>query len=182
MYLLKGYFMKKLFFILFLGGILNSANFNITGFSTDLYSKNNTNMKKIIMDLEIFTPNEANESAIKDAINVIISSFYAEDLLSSKGKEAFKDAIKKYALSKHKISISEIYILGLKTADEVDISKLIKLVEEHYKKQDLAPKTLENAEIYPNQEANKLIEEQMKATSKMLDDVKDFGDVDFYRQ
>lgn len=150
----------------------------LKNFEVDLYSKSNTSMKKITMDLDILLNDSANESALKDALNVIVSSFYAEDLLSSKGKEAFKEALKKYALSKHKINISQIYILELKQLNDIDIEKLIKVVEEHYKTSK-NPKPNINDES--RNEAQKLIEEQMRNSTKMLDNMRDFGEVDFYQ-
>ena len=185
----------KIFLILIISCFaLFAKTIELKNFEVDVYTKNNSDMKKITMDLEILANDNTNESALKDAINVITSSFYKEDLLSSKGKEAFKESIKKYALSKHKITIHSIFIITLKEAN-IDIDKIAKLLEEHYKKQNLKTQIPtndfgQNMQIPENSnikekaqnEANRLIEEQMKASSKMLDGMKDFGDVEFYGQ
>lgn len=164
---------------------LMAKTIEIKNFEVDVYTKNNSDMKKITMDLEILAHDSTNESALKDAINVITSSFYKEDLLSSRGKEAFKESLKKYALSKHKITIHSIFIITLKEVN-IDIEKIAKLLEEHYKKQNSANKDFnapeQNIQQKAQNEANRLIEEQMKASSKMLDGMKDFGDVEFYGQ
>lgn len=209
--------MKKIFLGFFLLGILEfhalfGADFEIKNLEVDLYSKTSSEMKKISMDLHIFTNEVAKSSAIKDAINVIVSSFYAQDLMSSKGKEAFKEAIKKYSASKYKIKIDDVYILSLKEIDNIDIARLVKQLDKYYKNSaNKENKSMGNSRIPSRQDeiktdfgeqdfgtsnealsvdtkieeqkkqANELIERQMKASRDMLDGIKDFGDVDFYR-
>lgn len=209
--------MKKIFLGFFLLGILEfhalfGADFEIKNLEVDLYSKTSAEMKKISMDLHIFTNEVAKSSAIKDAINVIVSSFYAQDLMSSKGKEAFKEAIKKYSASKYKIKIDDVYILSLKEIDNIDIARLVKQLDKYYKNNaNKENKSMGNSRIPSRQDeiktdfgeqdfgtsnealsvdtkieeqkkqANELIERQMKASRDMLDGIKDFGDVDFYR-
>ena len=209
--------MKKIFLGFFLLGILEfhalfGADFEIKNLEVDLYSKTSSEMKKISMDLHIFTNEVAKSSAIKDAINVIVSSFYAQDLMSSKGKEAFKEAIKKYSASKYKIKIDDVYILSLKEIDNIDIKRLVKQLDKYYKNNaSKENKSMGNSRIPSSQDeiktdfgeqdfgtsnevlsveakieeqkkqANELIERQMKASRDMLDGIKDFGDVDFYR-
>lgn len=209
--------MKKIFLGFFLLGILEfhalfGADFEIKNLEVDLYSKTSSEMKKISMDLHIFTNEVEKSSAIKDAINVIVSSFYAQDLMSSKGKEAFKEAIKKYSASKYKIKIDDVYILSLKEIDNIDIARLVKQLDKYYKNNaNKENKSMGNSRIPSSQDeiktdfgeqdfgtsnealsvdakieeqkkqANELIERQMKASRDMLDGIKDFGDVDFYR-
>lgn len=209
--------MKKIFLGFFLLGILEfhalfGADFEIKNLEVDLYSKTSAEMKKVSMDLHIFTNEVAKSSAIKDAINVIVSSFYAQDLMSSKGKEAFKEAIKKYSASKYKIKIDDVYILSLKEIDNIDIARLVKQLDKYYKNSaNKENKSMGNSRIPSSQDeiktdfgeqdfgtsnealsvdakieeqkkqANELIERQMKASRDMLDGIKDFGDVDFYR-
>ena len=205
--------MKKIFLGFFLLGILEfhalfGADFEIKNLEVDLYSKTSSEMKKISMDLHIFTNEVAKSSAIKDAINVIVSSFYAQDLMSSKGKEAFKEAIKKYSASKNKIKIDDVYILSLKEIDNIDIKRLVKQLDKYYKnnvnkesnsripssqdeiktdfgEQDFGTSnealSVDTKIEEQKKQANELIERQMKASRDMLDGIKDFGDVDFYR-
>ena len=205
--------MKKIFLGFFLLGILEfhalfGADFEIKNLEVDLYSKTSSEMKKISMDLHIFTSEVAKSSAIKDAINVIVSSFYAQDLMSSKGKEAFKEAIKKYSASKYKIKIDDVYILSLKEIDNLDIKRLVKQLDKYYKnsankesnsripssqdeiktdfgEQDFGTSnealSVDTKIEEQKKQANELIERQMKASRDMLDGIKDFGDVDFYR-
>ena len=205
--------MKKIFLGFFLLGILEfhalfGADFEIKNLEVDLYSKTSAEMKKVSIDLHIFTNEVAKSSAIKDAINVIVSSFYAQDLMSSKGKEAFKEAIKKYSASKYKIKIDDVYILSLKEIDNIDIKRLVKQLDKYYKnsankesnsripssqdeiktdfgEQDFGTSnealSVDTKIEEQKKQANELIERQMKASRDMLDGIKDFGDVDFYR-
>ena len=189
--------MKKIFLGFFLLGILEfhalfGADFEIKNLEVDLYSKTSSEMKKISMDLHIFTNEVAKSSAIKDAINVIVSSFYAQDLMSSKGKEAFKEAIKKYSASKYKIKIDDVYILSFKENKSMGNSRIPSSqdgsqdeIKTDFGEQDFGTSNEAlsvDAKIEEQKkQANELIERQMKASRDMLDGIKDFGDVDFYR-
>ena len=76
---------------------------SVEGFESDLYSKYDTNnLKKISMDLEIITrDDDVARAPIYDALNIIVGSFYAEDIMTSKGKEGFKATLIKYIDKKY---------------------------------------------------------------------------------
>lgn len=160
--------------ILFLAVFLQAQQINISNFESNLYSKNGANFKKIILDMQITSAQNANEAAIKDALNVIIGSFYAEDLMTSKGKETLKSAFIKYASQKYSIKIDSVYILGLKFAADIDIDALKSLIEQ---KCQTNSNEIENSK----KSAQKLIQEQMKNNAKIIDGMKEFGDIDFYQ-
>lgn len=180
--------MKKVLFIVFSAIFslsLGAGEIYIEGFESDLYSKNGTNLKKIVLDIQILSAGVANENAIKDALNVIIGSFYAEDLMTSKGKEGLKTAFIRYAQQKYGIKVERVYILGLKFAPELDIDALKKLIEQQCKPndntQDEAASTAPNKPEDLQKEANKLIEQQMKNNQQIIEQMRDFGEVDFYQ-
>lgn len=162
--------------ILFLIVFLQAQQINISNFESNLYSKNGENFKKIILDMQIISAQNASEAAIKDALNVIIGSFYAEDLMTSKGKETLKNAFIKYANQKYSIKIDSVYILGLKFAADIDIDALKRLIEQKCQ-------TNLNKEENSKQKksAQKLIQEQMKNNAKIIDGMKEFGEIDFYQ-
>lgn len=86
--------------------VLKLDNFEVT-----LFSK----LKKEPVNLDIsmiFEGRDVEEYDFKiiDALNVVIGSFYAEDLVMSKGKEALKVALINYARDKYAIDIDNIYI------------------------------------------------------------------------
>ena len=160
--------------ILFLIVFLQAQQINISNFESNLYSKNGENFKKIILDMQIISAQNASEAAIKDALNVIIGSFYAEDLMTSKGKETLKNAFIKYASQKYSIKIDSVYILGLKFAADIDIDALKSLIEQKCQ-------TNSNETENSKKSAQKLIQEQMKNNAKIIDGMKEFGDIDFYQ-
>ena len=109
---------------------LNAANLEIKGLQADIYTKNN-GLKKIELDVEVISRDETlNRSAIYDALNVVVGSFYAEDLMTSMGKENFKNTFVKYVSKKHNIELEEVYIIALKFVNEIDIERIIKAIKE----------------------------------------------------
>ncbi|ALV64560.1 hypothetical protein [Campylobacter fetus] len=122
---------KPIFFVLFCVSMM-AGTLRIDNFESDLYSKSAANnMKKISMSLEFITRDDnVNESAIYDSLNVIVGSFYAEDLMTSRGKESFKTTLIKYISKKYSLDIDEIYIISLKILNEMDIEKIIKAIKE----------------------------------------------------
>ena len=120
--------MRKILFLVF---CLNLAyGREITGFQSDIYSKSG-GLKKIQMSLKIISPDEIYDKApLYDALNVIVGSFYAEDLMTSLGKENFKKNFAKYAQQEHSIVIDMVYIVELKFIGDADIDKIIKAIKE----------------------------------------------------
>ena len=74
----------------------------VRDFQTDIYSKVGQNLtKKINMNLEVVGRDvEENEAYVLDSLNVVVGSFYVEDILTSMGKEKFKELFMKYAAKK----------------------------------------------------------------------------------
>ncbi|MCR8679439.1 MULTISPECIES: hypothetical protein [Campylobacter] len=122
---------------------------SVEGFESDLYSKYDANnLKKISMDLEIITRDDDVPTApIYDALNIIVGSFYAEDIMTSKGKEGFKTTLIKYIDKKHSIAIEEIYIIKLKFVEETNIQKILDAIKSINKN---TPNSSEPASVLPN--------------------------------
>ena len=123
--------MKKLLLSLVFGVFAFADVLKVSDFQTDIYSKAGQNLtKKIIMNLEVVGRDvEENEAYVLDALNVVIGSFYVEDLLTSLGKEKFKDTLVKYTAKKHSIDIDEVLIISLKTVREPNIEELIEALK-----------------------------------------------------
>jgi hypothetical protein len=119
--------MKKIFIALLFSLSLLADSVDIIEFESDTFSKNSKILKKVIISIHLDGKDlEINSYKIQDALNIIISSFYLEDLLTSKGKEQFKNSFSAYLLKKYKINISAIYILKLvQISDLPDVDKLI---------------------------------------------------------
>ncbi|ARR00441.1 hypothetical protein [Campylobacter porcelli] len=122
---------------------------SVEGFESDLYSKYDANnLKKISMDLEIITRDDDVPTApIYDALNIIVGSFYAEDIMTSKGKEGFKTTLIKYIDKKHSIAIEEIYIIKLKFVEETNIQKILDAIKSINKN---TPNSSEPNSVLPN--------------------------------
>ena len=108
--------MKKIFVLMFVALSLYAQMLNIDGFSTDVFSKISKKPVSIKLDLMVEGRYVEDESfKIIDALNIVIGSFYLEDLMTSKGKEMLKNAIKSYTSSKYSIDIDNIYMQKLQS-------------------------------------------------------------------
>ncbi|WP_458699467.1 flagellar basal body-associated FliL family protein [Sulfurospirillum sp. 1307] len=120
-------FMGLLICISFLNAdeILRIDDFEVTLFSKINKSQQNIELSMVIegRDVEVY------DFKIIDALNVVIGSFYAEDLMMSKGKEALKQALINYALKKYSIDIDNVYIQKLSMLDNVSAKEIINELE-----------------------------------------------------
>ena len=123
--------MKKIFALAFAAVMAFAETLNIDNFETDLYSRDaKSSIKKVSVSLRLEGRDVAdNEAYVLDALNVVIGSFYVEDLLTSLGKEKCKDKLVKYTAKKHSIDIDEALIISLKTVREPNIEELIEALK-----------------------------------------------------
>lgn len=119
--------MRKIFCIIVFAIFAFGDVLKISDFEVDIFSKMAQNStKKISLNLELVgTDLNENEAYVLDSLNIIIGSFYAEDLLTSVGKEKFKDTFKKYTLKKHSVDIDNVLILSLRVVNDLEIQKII---------------------------------------------------------
>lgn len=125
--------MKKIFLGLLLGyTMLFGENLLIKNYECDLYSKvGNNAIKKLNATLEIVGRDlQTSRSKILDSLNIIISSYFLEDILTSKGKENFKQMFISYATKRYNIDIEEIFIIEMKVINEPNIDEIIKAIRE----------------------------------------------------
>ncbi len=106
----------------------------IVNFQTNLFSRNSQNLKKISMDLVIETNESVATYKIKDGLNIVISSFFIEDLFTSQVKEEFKELLKSYVKQKEGIDIKKIYIEKMEIENQVDLDELVKKIDAKNKK------------------------------------------------
>jgi hypothetical protein len=104
---------------------------SVEGFESDLYSKRaNFEVRKVRIDLRIEGRYVEDESfKVVDALNIVIGSFYAEDLLTSKGKTTLKDTLKSFSSKEHGVDIDTIYIHSLKIIDTASTEELIEALK-----------------------------------------------------
>ncbi|ULO01664.1 hypothetical protein AVANS_1038 [Campylobacter sp. RM5004] len=116
--------MKKFVFSL-VSVVAMAGSIEISNFETDLYSKSN-GLKKINLSIKVIGDNIANEKDfIQDSLNMVISSYYYEDLFTELGKENLKKTIIKYAGKKYSVNIDDILIMNLKSKDSAEAIKEI---------------------------------------------------------
>ena len=124
--------MKKIFLVTILALFANAEVLNIENFESDLYSRDKSNsIQKINVSLRVGGRDVIDSEAyVLDALNVVIGSFYIEDLLTSLGKEKFRETLIKYAAKKHSIDLDEILIMSLKVVREPKIDELIQALKD----------------------------------------------------
>ncbi len=102
---------KVIISLLFVCVSLFSQMLNIDDFSSVVFSR--ATGKPVTINLSLMVDGryvEDESYKIIDALNVIIGSFYWEDLITSRGKENFKTALKNYTTKKYSIDIDDVYI------------------------------------------------------------------------
>ncbi|WP_331773836.1 flagellar basal body-associated FliL family protein [Sulfurospirillum sp. 1612] len=105
--------MKKIMIFLVLCATvgLYAQMLHVDDFSSEVFSKVKKKPVSISISL-VFDGRDVEEEHYKiiDALNIIIGSFYFEDLVTSQGKENMKKAIIKYCSNKYGVDIDHIYI------------------------------------------------------------------------
>ena len=122
---------RKLAIFVFLASSLLAQTLIIEGFESDLFSKRaHFEVRKVSVDLRVEGQYVKDESfKVVDALNIIIGSFYAEDLLTSKGKTALKDTLKSFTSKEHGVDIDTIYIHSLKIIDSAKTDEIIEALK-----------------------------------------------------
>ena len=128
--------------MLLLCGFLHAELYKIDNFRSDIYSRDTKRLKPVEISL-IFEGDDikSKDYKIKDALNIVISSFYIEDLFTSKGKERFKELLKRYILKKYMIDIEFIYIQSLGIKESIDIDKIVKNLQSQIQEELKSPKS-----------------------------------------
>jgi len=142
---------KTLFALLLTSSLLFGELYKVSDFEADIFSKDGNQLKKIELTL-IFEGDNIRPYDYKllDALNIVISSFYIEDLFTSKGKERFKKLLTQYIVKKYMIDIDFIYIINFGIKERVDIDTLLKKLEKLEK--EVIPKQEKNSSSLKKQE------------------------------
>lgn len=124
--------MKKILLALLLSCVLLQAEetLQVSDFEVSVFSQNSKESVQLDVSL-IFEGRdvETYDYKIIDALNVVVGSFYAENLLTSQGKMNLKKALVSFAKDKYSIDIDHIYIQKLnivKTASTDDIIEALR--------------------------------------------------------
>lgn len=123
--------MRKIVFALICSvSLLFGELYKVDNFETDIFSKKGNTLKKIELSLIFEGDNlSQNDYKLLDGLNIIISSFYIEDLFTSKGKERFKSLLKQFLLKKYMLDIDAIYFLKFDIKPPIDCNNLEKILQ-----------------------------------------------------
>jgi uncharacterized protein (DUF2252 family) len=123
---------KVVFLSLLLWTSLIAEVYNVEDFESDIFSRNGNRLKKVSLSLRIEGRDlKENDYKITDALNIIISSFYLEDLFTSKGKEQFKKSLSKYLEKKYSVEADAIYLKKFSLIQTpIEIETLISALKE----------------------------------------------------
>ena len=169
--------MKKIFALAFAAVMAFAETLSIDGLENDLYSRDKSNsIQKVSVSLRGSGRDVVdNEAYVLDAVNIVIGSFYLEDLLTSLGKEKFKETLVKYAAKKHSVDIDEVLILSLKVMREPKIDELIKALKDNKTAISEAPVKSQKEQVEDILKGNKI---QLKPLDlNQIDNFgKDFGE------
>jgi len=84
---------------------------------------------------------QLNDYKVIDALNVIVSSYYAEDLVTSRGKELLKSTLIAYTKKAHSLTIDTIYIKELSVKMNPSVKEIVEAIKkEGIFQQNNAPK------------------------------------------
>ncbi len=123
--------MKKILFFMILPIFLFAQVLNVDNFTTDIFSKIDKTPKEVKMTLVIEGRYVKDEKyKIIDGINVIIGSFYVENLITSKGKENFKKLLIQYVANKYSVDIDNIYILKFLIVQNPSTNEIVSILKE----------------------------------------------------
>ncbi len=105
--------------------------YEVSNFQSDIFSRDGNKLKKVTLSLRMEGRDlKENDYKITDALNIIISSFYLEDLFTSKGKERFKSSLSQYLEKKYNVEADAIYLKKFKiTPVSLDVADLIEALK-----------------------------------------------------
>jgi len=123
--------MKKILLLIILPVFIFAQTLDVNNFTTDIFSKIDKAPKEVKMSLIIVGSYVQDENyKIIDALNVVIGSFYVENLITSKGKEDFKKLLIKYAAKKYSVDIDNIYIQKFEISQNPSTDDIINALRE----------------------------------------------------
>ncbi len=125
--------MKKLLLVFLFSVLMLQAEdtLNVSEFDVSIFSRVSKNTVQLEVSM-IFEGRdvEVYDFKVIDALNVVIGSFYAEDLLTSKGKISLKQALISYVKKEYSIDIDNIYIQKLRVVQNAAVDEIIKALRE----------------------------------------------------
>ena len=129
-------------------------------------------LKKVEISLELEGQNlSENKTKLIDAINVVISGFFYEDIFTELGKDNFKKVLSKFIEKKYKLKVDEVYILSLNGVEKFDLEEFKRFLKntENKNKFEKVLNSLESPKISEqNESKNSLMDTNLSLEKEQI--------------
>jgi len=126
----------------------------LENFKANVFSKSDKKPVEVSVSL-IFEGNDIkkNEHKAIDALNIVIGSYYAEDLVMSKGKELLKATLISYAKKTHALVIDAVYIKELSIKTNPTTQEIVDAIKKEalFQQKNMTPKQAPTTQQPPSQ-------------------------------
>lgn len=123
--------MKRIFLaILLLHVSVFAETFVINQFRANVFAK--SDKKPVEVDISLVFEGRdvlVYDYKVIDTLNIVIGSYYAEDLVTSRGKELLKATLIAYAKKTHQITIDQIYIKDLIVKTNPSVKEIVDAIK-----------------------------------------------------
>lgn len=120
--------MKKVILSLLVSVSLFADIMEVDKYRADILSKKGK-IQKIELSMVIDGDDLLDEShKFYDGLNIVLSSFYVEDLFTSKGKEKFKRMLIKYLQDKYTIGIDDVFLQNLTLVEDFQYERFLEII------------------------------------------------------
>ncbi|NCB55802.1 MAG: hypothetical protein EOM49_12875 [Epsilonproteobacteria bacterium] len=124
----------------------------IEHFKANVFAKSDKKPVEVTLGL-IFEGNDIKKNEYKaiDALNIVIGSYYAEDLVTSRGKELLKATLIAYAKKTHNITIDSVFIKELTVKTNPTTQEIVEAIKKEgvfqQQQQNAAPKQQQSQQL-----------------------------------
>lgn len=114
-------------------------------FKANVFAKSDKKPVEVTLGL-VFEGKEVKlyEYKVVDALNIVIGSYFAEDLVTSRGKELLKATLVAYAKKTHSLAIDSVYIKELTVKTNPTTQEIVEAIKKEgvfqQQQQNTAPK------------------------------------------
>lgn len=126
----------------------------LENFKANVFSKSDKKPVEVSVSL-IFEGNDIKKNEYKaiDALNIVIGSYYAEDLVMSKGKELLKATLISYAKKTHALVIDAVYIKELSIKTNPTTQEIVDAIKKEalFQQKNMTPKQAPTTQQPPSQ-------------------------------
>ena len=123
--------MRRIFIAFFLLHVsLFAETLALEHFKANVFAKSDKKPVEVTVGL-IFEGKEVKlyEYKVVDALNIVIGSYFAEDLVTSRGKEILKSTVIAYAKKTHGLVIDSIYIKELTVKTNPTTQEIVEAIK-----------------------------------------------------